>query len=79
MPREIRIPDRSEVTDDTPMLLHVTARLAFPDGTAQGQPCATRLRAGAGDRANQRIDEATLEQLSDLAVGLATRIIERKQ
>ncbi len=53
MPREIRIPDRSEVTDDTALLLNVAARLAFPDGTVSG--LAPRNAASRGELEYERI------------------------
>lgn len=34
--RSVRVPDRSDVTDETPLLLDIAARLAFPDGSVSG-------------------------------------------
>ncbi|TXN73402.1 hypothetical protein [Methylobacterium sp. WL6] len=53
MKRPHRIPDASEITDETPLLLEVAARLAFPDGSVSG--LALRNAAGRGELGYERI------------------------
>ncbi|MCJ2070520.1 hypothetical protein MKK75_17250 [Methylobacterium sp. J-030] len=54
MPKRPRpLPDRSEVTDDTPLHLDTAARLAFPDGALSG--LALRNAAARGDLAYERL------------------------
>ncbi|CAO4137228.1 hypothetical protein OFEAOIEE_LOCUS4997 [Methylorubrum extorquens] len=52
MRRGVRIPDRSEITADTPLSLDVAARIAFPDNSVSGlalQNAAARgMRGSAG-------------------------------
>lgn len=44
--RPLSIPNRSAITDDTPLRLEVAAALAFPDGGIKGS--SLRLEAGKG-------------------------------
>lgn len=53
MKRPIRIPDASEITDETPLLLDVAARIAFPDGSVSA--LALRNAAGRGELGYERI------------------------
>lgn len=54
MPKRLRpLPDRSEVTDDTPLHLDTAARLAFPDGVVTG--LALRNAASRGDLEYERL------------------------
>jgi hypothetical protein len=53
MGRHLRIPDASEITDDTPLLLDVAARVAFPDGSVSG--LALRNAAGRDELEYERI------------------------
>jgi len=47
------LPDRSEITDDTPLRLDTAARLAFPDGVVSGN--ALRNAASRGDLEHERL------------------------
>lgn len=47
------LPDRSEITDDTPLHLDTAARLAFPDGVVTG--LALRNAASRGDLEYERL------------------------
>ncbi|MGE8131584.1 hypothetical protein ACQKQD_31955 [Methylobacterium sp. NPDC080182] len=54
MPKRLRpLPDRSEITDDTPLHLDTAARLAFPDGVVTG--LALRNAAARGDLEYERL------------------------
>jgi hypothetical protein len=54
MPKSFRpLPDRSEITDDTPLHLDTAARLAFPDGVVSG--LALRNAAARGDLEYERL------------------------
>ena len=54
MPKRLRpLPDRSDVTDDTPLHLDTAARLAFPDGVVTG--LALRNAAARGDLEYERL------------------------
>ena len=51
--RPLPLPDRSEITDDTPLHLDAAARLAFPDGVVSG--LALRNAASRGDLEYERL------------------------
>lgn len=54
MPKRPRpLPDRSEISDDTPLHLDTAARLAFPDGVVSG--LALRNAAARGDLEYERL------------------------
>ncbi|MCJ2093978.1 MULTISPECIES: hypothetical protein [unclassified Methylobacterium] len=54
MPKPPRpLPDRSEITEDTPLHLSTAARLAFPDGVMSG--LALRNAAARGDLEYERL------------------------
>lgn len=54
MPKRPRpLPDRSEITDDTPLHVETAARLAFPDGVITGN--ALRKAAARGHLEYERL------------------------
>ena len=59
--RPLRIPDRSEITDDTPLQLETAATLAFPDGAVSA--LALRNAAYRGDLEHERIGARVLTTL----------------
>ncbi|TXN41417.1 excisionase [Methylobacterium sp. WL30] len=67
MRRPIRIPDASEITDETPLLLDVAARIAFPDGSLSG--LALRNAIGRDELGYERIGGrlyTTLEAIREM-------------
>ncbi len=62
MPKRLRpLPDRSEVTDDTPLHLDTEARLAFPDGVVTS--LALRGAAARGDLEYERLGSRVVTTL----------------
>lgn len=59
--RPLRIPDRSEITDDTPLHLATAAALAFPDGSVSA--LALRNAASRGELEHMRIGARVLTTL----------------
>lgn len=66
MPRERggRIPSREEIRDDTPLLLDVAARVAFPDGSVSG--LALRNATTREELAYERIGGRLYTTLADI-------------
>ena len=64
MRRGVRIPDRAEITADTPLSLDVAARIAFPDGSVSG--LALRNAATRGDLGHARIGGRIYTTLADI-------------
>lgn len=66
MPRERggRIPSRDEIRDDTPLLLDVAARVAFPDGSMSG--LALRNAANRGELNFARMGGRLYTTLEDI-------------
>jgi hypothetical protein len=63
----IRTPETSEITDETPLLLDVAARLAFPDGSVSA--LTLRNAAKRGDLGYERIGRriyTTLAAIRDM-------------
>ncbi|MER2249709.1 hypothetical protein ABS772_07245 [Methylorubrum podarium] len=64
MRRAVRIPDRSEITADTPLSLDVAARIAFPDGSMSG--LALRNAATRGDLGHAKLGGRVYTTLADI-------------
>ncbi|KAB7786007.1 hypothetical protein [Methylorubrum populi] len=74
MRRGVRIPDRSEITADTPLSLDVAARIAFPDGSMSG--LALRNAATRGNLGHAKIGGRVYTTLADIESMVAARWVE---
>lgn len=74
MRRGVRIPDRSEITTDTPLSLDVAARIAFPDGSMSG--LALRNAATRGDLGHAKIGGRVYTTLTDIERMVAARWVK---
>lgn len=74
MRRGFRIPDRSEITADTPLSLDVAARIAFPDGSMSG--LALRNVAKRGDLGHAKIGGRVYTTLADIERMVAARWVK---
>ncbi|AWV19794.1 MULTISPECIES: hypothetical protein [Methylobacteriaceae] len=64
MRRGVRVPDRAEITADTPLSLDVAARIAFPDGSMSG--LALRNAATRGDLGHAKLGGRVYTTLADI-------------
>ena len=74
MRRGVRIPDRAEITADTPLSLDVAARIAFPDGSMSG--LALRNAATRGDLGRAKIGGRVYTTLADIKRMVAARWVK---
>ncbi|MDV2987652.1 UNVERIFIED_CONTAM: hypothetical protein Q9R58_25425 [Methylobacteriaceae bacterium AG10] len=74
MRRGVRIPDRSEITADTPLSLDVAARIAFPDGSMSGR--ALRNAATRGDLGHAKLGGRVYTTLADIESMVAARWVK---
>ena len=74
MRRGVRIPDRAEITADTPLSLDVAARIAFPDGSMSG--LALRNAATRGDLGHAKIGGRVYTSLADIERMVAARWVK---
>ncbi|WP_261926427.1 hypothetical protein [Methylorubrum sp. GM97] len=74
MRRGVRIPDRSGITDATPLSLDVAARIAFPDGSMSR--LSLRNAATRGDLGHARIGGRVYTTLAEIERMVAARWVE---